>query len=331
MSNLAKAVPALSDKALSEICRQALRDEAQAVASYAEEANGDLVAAVRLIHQSTGPLVVAGIGKSGLIAGKIASTFRSEGQASVFLHPGEASHGDLGLIAPDSAVLILSNSGETSELGDLIHYCRAHGHPVIAMTAEKTSTLARAADVAIAYGKVTEVCPNGLAPTTSTTLQLAIGDALAVGVTHLMGTAPEDFRRYHPGGKLGARLLTVRQLMHAGDALPFVSADAPMSETVAVMAEKALGVALVWDGTDVSGIITDGDMRRHAKTLWDATAGEIATADPVSIEADRLASEALELMTETGKGITSCVVREADGRFAGFLHVHDCLRAGVSL
>ncbi len=321
----------ITDAQLTDICRKAMVDEANAILDFAQRANGDMVAAVRLIHRARGPLIVAGIGKSGHVAGKIASTFRSEGQSAIYLHPGEASHGDLGLIEPESPVLILSNSGETSELGDLIHYCRTHGNPMIAMTAERTSTLAKAADVTIAHGKVVEVCPNGLAPTTSTTLALAIGDALAVGVTHLMGTMPEDFRRYHPGGKLGARLLTVRHLMHTGDALPFVSPDAEMSETVAVMAEKALGVALIWDGQNVTGIVTDGDMRRHAKDLWGAKAGDIATPDPAWIGADALASEALAFMTETGRGITSCVVREEDGTFAGFLHVHDCLRAGVTL
>lgn len=323
-------LPDLDDAALMRACRDALVGEADAILGFAKEMNGALVRAVRLIHRSSGPLIVAGIGKSGHIAGKIASTMRSEGQSAIFLHAGEASHGDLGLVEADSVVLILSNTGETSELGDLIQYCRAHGNPIIALTGIADSTLGKAAEVTIAYGRVTEVCPNGLAPTTSTTLMLAIGDALAVGVTHLMGTAPEDFRRYHPGGRLGTRLLKVRDLMHRGDALPFVAPDAPMSETVAVMAEKALGVALIWDGKDVSGIVTDGDMRRHARDLWGATAGEIATADPVWIGADRLASEALALMTGTGKGITSCVVREEDGTFAGFLHVHDCLRAGVT-
>ena len=320
----------IDDTRLAELCETAVREEAEAVARFAETGGGAMAQAVRLIHTSTGPLVVAGIGKSGHVAGKIASTFRSLGQAAIFLHAAEASHGDLGLVAPDSVILILSYSGETTELSDLIHYARTHGNAIIAMTATEDSTLARAAEITIAFGEVSEVCPNGLAPTTSTTLSLAIGDALAVGVTHLLGTAAEDFRRYHPGGKLGQMLMTVRDLMHTGDALPFVRPDAPMSETVAVMAEKALGVALVRDGDDVTGIITDGDMRRNAKTLWDATARDIATPDPAWITPDRLAADAVEVMTSTGNGITSIVVREEDGRFAGFLHIHDCLRAGVA-
>lgn len=319
----------LTDEDLAQVCTTALADEAAAITGFASQGGAVLSRAARMIHDSTGPVIVAGIGKSGHIAGKIASTFRSLGQPAIFLHAAEASHGDLGLIASDSVVLILSNSGETTELSDLMQYCHVHGNPIIAMTATTESTLARAADITIAYGRVREVCPNGLAPTTSTTLSLAIGDALAVGVTHLMGTAPEDFRRYHPGGKLGTMLLRVRDLMHTGDELPFVTADAPMSETVTVMAQKALGVALVWDGKDVTGIITDGDMRRNAETLWHSKAGDIATPNPVFVRADALAAEAVDLMTRTGNGITSCVVRESDGAFAGFLHIHDCLRAGV--
>ncbi|MEM9975272.1 MAG: KpsF/GutQ family sugar-phosphate isomerase [Pseudomonadota bacterium] len=319
----------MSDAALEAACDAALRDEAAAITAFAAAETREIATAARKIAGSHAPLIVAGIGKSGHIAGKIASTFRSIGKSAIFLHAAEASHGDLGLVADESVVLILSNSGETTELSDLIHYCRVHGNAIIALTATRESTLARAADLTIAYGPVTEVCPNGLAPTTSTTLQLAIGDALAVGVTHLLGTAADDFRRYHPGGKLGTALLKVRDLMHTGAALPFVAPDAAMSETVAVMAEKALGVALVWDGKDVTGIITDGDMRRHAERLWEARAGDIATPDPVWIASDARATEALALMTRTGNGITSCLVREPGGAFAGFLHIHDCLRAGV--
>ncbi|MDU8943023.1 KpsF/GutQ family sugar-phosphate isomerase [Ovoidimarina sediminis] len=319
----------MNDTELADACVTALKDEAAAISAYAGRGGATLAEAVRLIHASTGPLIVAGIGKSGHIAGKLASTFRSIGKAAIFLHPAEASHGDLGLVARDSVLLILSNSGETTELSDLLHFASEYGNPIIALTGSESSTLSRAARVTIAYGKVAEVCPNGLAPTTSTTLSLAIGDALAVGVTHLLGTAAEDFRRYHPGGKLGAMLLTVRDLMHTGAELPFVSPDAAMSETVAVMAEKALGVALVRDGEEVTGIITDGDMRRNAERLFSARAGDIATPNPAAVTPDMRASDAVKFMTKTGKGITSCVVREEDGRFAGFLHIHDCLRAGV--
>ncbi|MBT8457539.1 MAG: KpsF/GutQ family sugar-phosphate isomerase [Rhodobacteraceae bacterium] len=317
----------MTDTDLTEVCRRALIDEAAAITGFASASGDDMARAARLIHGSTGPLIVAGIGKSGHIAGKIASTFRSIGKSAIFLHAAEASHGDLGLVARDSVVLILSNSGETTELSDLMHYCRVHENPVIALTSSTDTTLARTADITIAYGRVTEVCPNGLAPTTSTTLSLAIGDALSVGVTHLLGTAAEDFRRYHPGGKLGAMLLSVRDLMHTGDALPIVAPEAEMSETVVVMSEKSLGVAIVTDGPKVAGIITDGDMRRHAKDLWTSRAGDIATPDPISVLPETRAVDALQLMTD--RKITACLVCNEDKSLAGLLHLHDCLRAGI--
>ncbi|MEM0950006.1 MAG: KpsF/GutQ family sugar-phosphate isomerase, partial [Pseudomonadota bacterium] len=276
---------------------------------------------------SSGPLIVAGIGKSGHVANKIASTFRSIGKAAIFLHPGEASHGDLGLITEGSVLLILSNSGETNELSDLLAFAQAHGTPIIALTSDARSTLARAAAATIAYGKVAEADPNGLAPTTSTTLSLAIGDALAIGVTRLLGTAPEDFRRYHPGGKLGAMLLDVADLMHRGDALPVVTPDTEMSETVVVMSEKALGVAVVVEDGRVSGIITDGDMRRHAAELWTLRAGEIATPAPFSVDPEMRATDALAAMTD--RKITAAIVLGPDKKLVGLLHMHDILRAGV--
>jgi arabinose-5-phosphate isomerase len=320
---------AIPNDELTAICRTALFEEADAIRGFPASMGDVMARAVRLIHGSDGPLIVAGIGKSGHIAGKLASTFRSLGKSAIFLHAAEASHGDLGLVGRDCVLLILSNSGETTELSDLLHYARTHGNPIVALTSVEESTLARAADITIAYGRVKEVCPNGLAPTTSTTLSLAIGDALAVGVTHLLGTAPEDFRRYHPGGKLGTMLLTVRDLMHTGDDLPLVLPDAPMSETVVTMTEKALGVAIVMQGDTVQGIITDGDMRRHADRLWDSKAGEIATPDPVSVRPDMRASSALRAMTD--RKITTCLVLDEDERLAGLLHMHDILRAGVVL
>lgn len=316
------------DAALTDLCRSALVDEAEAIRAFAGRMGPSMVEAVHLIHRSAGPLIVAGIGKSGHIAGKIASTFRSLGKSAIFLHPAEASHGDLGLVGRDCVILILSNSGETTELSDLLHYARVHGNQIVAVTALEASTLARAASVTIAYGRVAEVDPNGLAPTTSTTLSLAIGDALAVGVARLMGTQPEDFRRYHPGGKLGTMLLTVADLMHTGAALPLVAPEAPMSQTVVTMTEKALGVAIVTAGGRVRGIITDGDMRRHADRLWTSSAGDIATKDPVSVGPRMLAADALKLMT--GRKITTCLVTGEDGALVGLLHMHDVLRAGVA-
>lgn len=304
----------------------ALRAEAAAIVAFADRRDDAILRAARAIAGSGNMLVLAGIGKSGHIARKIASTFCSIGKPAMFLHPSEASHGDLGLLQPGSIVVVLSNSGETSELSDLLKYCEVHGMRVISITGNDQSTLARQSEIAICYGRVTEVCPNGLAPTTSTTLSLAIGDALAVGAAHLLGTAPEDFRRYHPSGTLGARLMHVGALAHRGDTLPIVAPETPMSETVATMSEKALGVAIVMSGGAIEGIITDGDLRRHAADLWSCNAGDIATPDPITVEETRLVSDVVPLMTATG--ITSCLVMDANGGLVGLLHIHDCLRHG---
>lgn len=304
-----------------------LREEAAAVAAFADRADACAEAAL-LVHATVGPLVVAGIGKSGHIGRKIASTFRSLGKPAVFVHAAEASHGDLGLLQPGCAALVLSNSGETTELSDVLHHCRAHDIPVIGVTGRDQSALARASRVAIVYGAVREACRNQLAPTTSTTLMLAIGDALAVAVSELMGAAPEDFRRFHPGGRLGARLLTVGQVMRTGDALPLVDPEASMSDVVVAMSEKALGVALLSGGGEIGGIITDGDLRRNAARLWQVRPADIATRNPVRIEPGMLVIDAMDLMSR--RKITACIVEKPEGRIAGILHIHDCLRTGAA-
>lgn len=312
---------------LTLLCREAIIAEANALASFAERLGDEFLEALTLIHESAAPIVVAGIGKSGHIGKKIASTFSSIGKPAIFVHAAEASHGDLGVIQKDSAVLILSNSGETTELSDLIHYCKVHDIKMVALTATAESTLACNATVAIAYGPVEEVCPNGLAPTTSTTLSLAIGDALAVGLTRLLGTAPEDFRRYHPGGKLGTKLLKVANLMHVGDALPLVSRKTPMAEAVITMSEKSFGVVIVMEGDDIYGIITDGDMRRNVGRLWHSVVDDIATTGPIVVNREWLAADAVKLMGDYG--ITACLVVDDKNKLVGLLHIHDCLRAGV--
>lgn len=318
----------MARSATQRLVKSALQTEAEAIAVFASHSDR-CVDAIYAIAATTGPLVVSGIGKSGLIGRKIAATFRSLGKQAVFLHAAEASHGDLGLVQPGSIVLILSNSGETDELSDLIFYCRSHEIRIIAMTADGDSTLARASSIAIVYGDVEEVCMKGLAPSTSTTLCLAIGDTLVAGVCHLQGILPEDFRRYHPGGKLGSCLATVGDLMRTGDALPIVAPDTPMAEVVVTMSAKALGVAVVVEDDRVVGIITDGDMRRHIDRLWISTAAEIATPNPIYISGTCLASEALYLLNQ--KRITVCVVNGTDGCLDGLLHVHDCLSVESTL
>lgn len=317
----------LGSSELLLLCEEALSAEAEALQMFAGQIGDDFLRALMILLEAPSPVIVAGIGKSGHIGRKIASTFCSIGKPSVFVHAAEASHGDLGVVQKGSVVVILSNSGETSELSDLIHYCTINSIRMIAITAYAESTLARSAAVAITYGPVKEVCPNGLAPTTSTTLSLAIGDALAVGLTHLLGTAAEDFKRYHPGGRLGLRLLRVADLMHVGEALPIVHRDMPMAEVVVEMSEKSFGIAILVESGRVEGIITDGDMRRNVSRLWHSTAGEIATLDPVMVDRDFLAADAMQLMTD--RGITHCLVTDGWRRLEGLLHIHDCLRSGV--
>jgi arabinose-5-phosphate isomerase len=328
MQTAAQPAPGPTDADIQAAARAALEAEGRALLDFAARTDGALTAAIRAIDAARGPLIVAGIGKSGHIARKIASTFSSLGRPAIFLHAAEASHGDLGLVQAGSVVLVLSHSGETTELSDLLAYCAHHGIDIIALTARASSTLARAAKIAITYGTVQEVCPNGLAPTTSTTLALAIGDALAVGLAALRGAAAEDFRRYHPGGKLGARLLTVRDLMLPASAAPTVAPDAPMEAVVVVMTARTLGAAiLTQDGRPV-GIITDGDLRRHAGRILTSRARDIATPGPVCIAPDARAADAVALMTT--RGISVCPVTGPDGALVGALGLHDCLRAGVT-
>lgn len=315
------------DEELLALCREAVSAEGRALLAAADGLGAEMVAALGVLHRASDPLVVSGIGKSGHVARKIASTFSSIGKPALYVHAAEASHGDLGLVGPRSAVLILSNSGETPELSDLIGYCQGHEVPVVALTASAESTLGRAAVVALAYGAVTEVCLIGLAPTTSTTVQMALGDALAVGLTRMMGTVPDDFRRYHPGGRLGARIARVERIMHTGEALPVVPPDMPMAEVVVEISRKALGVAIISsDGERIEGIVTDGDMRRSVDRLWESRASDIGSRQPVTIGPETLVADALALMT--ARGITSCIVAR-EGRLAGLVHVHDCLRLGV--
>ncbi|MDO6591197.1 KpsF/GutQ family sugar-phosphate isomerase [Loktanella sp. D2R18] len=260
---------------LFDVVHKALEIEASALLALRRSPPAQLCDAAQLIHTVRGPLVIAGVGKSGHIAQKISATFRSLGKQSIFLHAAEASHGDLGAIATDSVVLVISNSGETAELGDLLAYCAKYRVPVIGITADAQSTLGKASQIVIPHGKLKEACLHGLAPTTSTTVALAIGDALAVGVSHLSNIAPHDFRRYHPGGKLGAQLLKAEDLMHRGDALPIVAPDAKMQDVVITMSSKGFGAAIVCEDDVLIGLITDGDMRRNVNRLWQSCAKDL--------------------------------------------------------
>jgi len=303
--------------------------EADALKALAAHLDGDFVKALDLLAACAGRVVVTGMGKSGHIAHKIAATLASTGAPAIFVHPGEASHGDLGMIQKDDAVIALSNSGETTELADLVAYAKRFELPLIGITGVAGSALAEAADVALVLPNSTEACPMGLAPTTSTTVMLALGDAIAVALLERKGFSPDDFHMLHPGGKLGRRLLKVSDIMHDGDAMPLVAGDAPMSETLVEMTAKSLGcVGVVDAGGRLEGVITDGDLRRHMSAgLLDLASAEVMTRDATTIRPDALASEAVHVMNT--HAITNLFVSD-NGRPVGVLHIHDCLRAGVA-
>lgn len=287
------------------------------------------VAAVRLIAGLKGRLICAGVGKSGHVARKIAATLASTGTPAQYVHPSEASHGDLGMITADDICLLISNSGETAELADLLAYARRFSIPLIGISRRMDSTLMRAADLRLLLPDAPEVCAIGMAPTTSTTLTMALGDALAVALMKARGFRPEDFGVFHPGGKLGARLSLVRQLMHGADALPLVQRDTSMPDTLITMTSRGFGVAVVIeeDGT-LRGIITDGDLRRNITALTEGTADDFASRDPVTVGPDMLAATAMAQMNAAR--ITVLLVVDDDRRPIGILHMHDLLRAGVA-
>ena len=312
-------------RSITDVVTQVLLVESEAIRSVIKVSQESLAEAVIAIFESRGQLIVAGLGKSGHIARKIASTFCSLGKSSVFLHAAEASHGDLGIIHDQSVVLVLSNSGETTELSDLLAYCADFAVPVISITTSATSTLGKASTIVIAHGQITEACMNGLAPTTSTTVALALGDALGVGVSHLFDVKPQDFRRYHPGGKLGSRLLKASELMRKGETLPIVSPTTSMQEVVIEMSKKSLGTAIVCEGSKVIGVITDGDMRRNIENLWQSSAADLIMGPPKSIEPHTLAVDALNFMNT--EKITSVIVTSNNGDLLGLIHMHDCLHA----
>jgi len=288
------------------------------------------VAALDLLGGVTGRVVVSGMGKSGHIARKLASTLASTGTPALYVHPGEASHGDLGMVAEGDVVMALSNSGETAELSDIVAYTKLRGIKLIAMTGKAPSALADAADVALVLPGSPEACPMGLAPTTSTTAMLALGDALAVVLLERKGFSPDHFHVLHPGGKLGRRFLRVADLMRTGDSLPLVGADTAMSDAILVMSEKRLGcVGVVDGGGKLLGMVTDGDLRRHmaGNNLLARRVDAVMTPKPKTIRRNALAAEAVGFMSQ--RKITKLWVVE-DGLPVGILEIHDCLRAGVA-
>jgi arabinose-5-phosphate isomerase len=315
------------------LAREVLATEASAIASLAARVGAPFVAAVTLMLNCRGRVVVSGIGKSGHIARKLAATLASTGTPAFFVHPAEASHGDLGMITPDDVVLMLSNSGETDELVLLTPHLKHQGASIIALTGNEASSLAKEADVHLDAAVDAEACPLGLAPTASTTAALALGDALALALLDARGFSVEDFARAHPGGSLGRRLLTrVRDVMRSGVDLPIVGIEATLAQTVVEMSGKGMGMTAIVDADGrVAGIFTDGDLRRCLDKVRDVRSVKVAdvmTKTPKTIAPDRLAIDCVALM-ETVPKVTVLLVVSDDGRLAGALHLHDLFRARV--
>ena len=316
-----------------EAGRRVLRLEAQGLDALAKSLDDGFVRILDTLAAVSGRITVTGMGKSGHIARKIAATLASTGTPAQFVHPGEASHGDLGMIAPGDAVLAMSNSGDTTELNDVILYTRRFAIPLVAMTAKADSALAEAADATVILPQAPEGCPMGLAPTTSTTMMLALGDAIAIALLERKGFSTRDFQVLHPGGSLGRQLLHVSDIMHGPELLPLCRPETPLAEAILTMTKGTFGCVGVTDESGVLvGIITDGDLRRHMDPdLLTFPAGKVMTGAPRTIRPQALAVEALGVMNgvRNERPITSLFV-VVEARPVGILHIHDCLRAGIA-
>lgn len=311
--------------------KRTIDKEIEALRMMEDELNDNLTQALDIMQKTEGRVIVTGMGKSGHIARKIAATLASTGTPSFFVHPGEASHGDLGMFTQKDSVIAISNGGESKELSDILVYCKRYNIPLITMTKNPDSTLAKSGDILLKLPNDGEACPLGLAPTSSTTATLVLGDILAVALLERRGFSKLDYKQRHPGGKLGAMLQKVSDLMHKDAEMPLVKKDAGMQEALLTMTSKMLGcVGVVDDNNELLGIITDGDLRRCiSPDMLNKKAVEIMTKNPRTTVADVLAVEALNIMNNTGKGITQLFVIE-NKKPVGIIHLHDCLRVGVA-
>jgi arabinose-5-phosphate isomerase len=311
-----------------DLARSVLQTEAAAILALVDRLDENFELAVRTLRECRGRVIVTGMGKSGIICRKIAATLSSTGTAAFFLHPAEAIHGDLGVLQNDDVVLALSYSGETDELLRLVETIKRLGAKLVAMTGDKDSTLAQAADVALDCRVSEEACPLNLVPTASTTASLALGDALAMALLVAKGFRQEDFASLHPGGKIGKRLMRVEQLMHAGEHAPIVRIGAKMPDVIYEISSRGLGMAcVVGDDGVLKGIITDGDLRRHmvsATHLLERTAGEIMTTSPITVAPDTMAAAALHILEQ--RRITAVVVVDIGQHVLGVVHLHDLWR-----
>ncbi len=309
--------------------RRVITQEADALTLLSASLDDSFARAIALILAAKGRVIVSGMGKSGHVARKIAATFASTGTPAQFVHPAEASHGDLGMVTGGDVALVLSNSGETPELADIIAHTRRFDIPLIGVASRADSTLMRQSDVAILLPAAPEACGTGIVPTTSTTMTLALGDALAIALMEHRQFTPEHFRMFHPGGKLGAKLLKVRDLMHTD--LPLTRDTSPMSEALLSISRSGFGVTGVTDSAGaLTGIVTDGDLRRHMEGLLSMTVGAVMTHNPRTVAPDALAEKAMAIMND--RKITCLFVLEpgTSGKAVGILHIHDLLRAGVA-
>lgn len=319
-----------SETPFIDTAQRVIRTEADALVTLAGGLDATFRDAIDLLLNAKGRVIVTGIGKSGHIAHKIAATLASTGTPAQFVHPAEASHGDLGMVTRDDVVLAISNSGEAPELANLVAFSRRFGIPLLGITKNSTSSLGKQCDVVLKLPDLGEACGTGIVPTISTTMTLAMGDALAVALMEHRSFTADHFRDFHPGGKLGAQLSLVSDLMHTGDAMPIVGFKAPMADVLIEISRKSLGVVgvIAADGT-LAGIITDGDLRRHMDGLLDLTAADVMTKSPTSINPGALAVEAVALMNERKITCVFTVAPEGPAVPQGILHIHDCLRVGL--
>ena len=312
-----------------QAAKKVLQTEADALETLKNDLPNDFSDLVKLILNLNGRVIVSGVGKSGHIGNKIAATLASTGTPAYFVHATEASHGDLGMITEKDLCLLISNSGETSEIFDIVAHARRFSIPVAAISSNTESTLVKAADFKLCLPVVEEACPIGMAPTTSTTMMLALGDALAVALMEAKNFNTENFKVLHPGGKLGAKMMMVSQVMHKSDALPLVETQTSMKETLLTMSSKGFGIAAVVNENDfLVGVITDGDLRRHINDLMSKTAGEIASLSPITVIRETFVVDALKLMQENK--ITVLIVTSAENKPVGILHIQDLLKVGAA-
>ena len=312
-----------------QAAKKVLQTEADALETLKNNLPDDFSDLVKLILNLNGRVIVSGVGKSGHIGNKIAATLASTGTPAYFVHATEASHGDLGMITEKDLCLLISNSGETSEIFDIVAHARRFSIPVATISSNTESTLVKAANFKLCLPVVEEACPIGMAPTTSTTMMLALGDALAVALMEAKNFNTENFKVLHPGGKLGAKMMMVSQVMHKSDALPLVETQTSMKETLLTMSSRGFGIAAVVNEKDfLVGVITDGDLRRHINDLMSKTAGEIASLSPITVVRETFVVDALKLMQENK--ITVLIVTSAENKPVGILHIQDLLKVGAA-